>query len=104
MTQGGVNAPSIDFYFDFASPYAWLATGQLKKLAAEFGLRLVWRPILLWVVFRQQQILPPLESPKRKAYMLHDMERSARFYGVDYCLPQTFPVNSSIAAKAWRRW
>jgi len=43
----------IDFYFDFSSPYGYLAAEQIDDLAAKHGRAVVWRPILLGVVFQQ---------------------------------------------------
>ena len=38
---------TLDFYFEFSSPYGYLASTQIESLAEELGLTLQWHPILL---------------------------------------------------------
>ncbi len=42
----------IDFYFDFSSPFGYLASLRIDGLAAEFGRSVAWRPMLLGPVFK----------------------------------------------------
>ena len=41
----------IDFYFDFSSPYAYLASRQIGTLAERWGRAVAWRPMMLGVAF-----------------------------------------------------
>ena len=57
----------IDFYFDFSSPYGYLASTQIDALAAKFGRAVTWRPFLLGVAFKVSgaqplTTLPPIKS------------------------------------------
>src|SRR3546814_13221297 len=45
----------IDFYFDFSSPYGYLAAEQVDALAARHGRGVAWRPILLGVVRSEER-------------------------------------------------
>ena len=45
-------AKPIDFYFDFSSPYGYLASEKIEALAAKHGRGVNWCPILLGVVFK----------------------------------------------------
>ena len=45
-------AAPIDFYFDFSSPYGYLASQRIEALAAKHGRGVDWHPILLGVVFK----------------------------------------------------
>ena len=45
--------PPIDFYFDFSSPYGYLAAHRIDAVAAKHGRRVHWRPFLLGVAFRE---------------------------------------------------
>ena len=45
-------ANPIDFYFDFSSPYGYLASEKVEALAAKHGRSVNWCPILLGVVFK----------------------------------------------------
>ena len=56
----------IDFYFDFSSPYGYLASEKIDELAARHGRKVRWRPILLGVVFRQTGGAPLTSSVARK--------------------------------------
>ena len=42
----------IEFFFDFACPFAYLAAREIEAVAARTGADLVWRPILLGGVLR----------------------------------------------------
>ncbi|HXQ41619.1 MAG TPA: DsbA family protein, partial [Candidatus Udaeobacter sp.] len=43
---------AIDFYFDFSSPYGYLATTRIDELAARHGRSVAWRPFLLGAAFK----------------------------------------------------
>ena len=99
---GGPNVPARDpitFYFDFASPYAYLATSGLEEIAEAHGRVVVWRPILGWAVLKAQGLRPPVESRVKFEYLLKDMARSAAFHGVPYHPPETLTVSSHLAAR-----
>ena len=46
-------AEPIEFYFDFSSPYSYIAAEVIDGLAAKYGRKVKWRPILLGVVFQK---------------------------------------------------
>jgi 2-hydroxychromene-2-carboxylate isomerase len=52
----------IDFYFDFASPYGFLAAMQIDALAERAGRTVRWRPFLLGAVYKQVE-QSPLDHP-----------------------------------------
>ncbi|MEF8730234.1 MAG: 2-hydroxychromene-2-carboxylate isomerase [Accumulibacter sp.] len=91
----------IDFYFDFSSPYGYLASEKIDDLAARHGRKVKWRPILLGVVFRQTGGAPLTSIPLKGAYSLHDFARSARFLDVPYEHPKHFPLSTQHAARAY---
>lgn len=90
---------SIDFFFDFASPYAWFALSGLQDLAKRHERVIRLRPMLLWAVLKERGMPPPLEHEAKKAYLLHDMQRSARFYGLPFRMPDAFPTSSHLPAR-----
>ena len=91
----------IDFYFDFSSPYSFLASEQIEPLAARHGRAVVYRPILLGVVFKASGSAPLTEQYGPKArYSVHDFERSARYAGVRYRQPSKFPIGAVGASRA----
>ncbi|MBL8422140.1 MAG: 2-hydroxychromene-2-carboxylate isomerase [Candidatus Accumulibacter phosphatis] len=91
----------IEFYFDFSSPYGYLASEKIDDLAARHGRKVKWRPILLGVVFKQTGGAPLTTLPLKGEYSLHDFSRSARFLDVSYTHPETFPINTMHAARAY---
>jgi 2-hydroxychromene-2-carboxylate isomerase len=93
-------ASAIDFYFDFTSPYGYFAAMRIDELAANYGREVAWHPILLGVVFKTTGSMPLSTIPLKGAYSLHDLERTARFNGIPYKLPTTFPLGTQAAARA----
>ena len=91
----------IDFYFDFSSPYSFLASEQIEALAARHGRSVRFRPVLLGVVFKVADSAPLTEQYGPKAtYSVHDFARSARFAGVTYRHPSKFPIGAVTASRA----
>ncbi|EXI80711.1 MAG: 2-hydroxychromene-2-carboxylate isomerase [Candidatus Accumulibacter appositus] len=91
----------IDFYFDFSSPYGYLASEKIDELAARHGRKVRWRPILLGVVFKHTGAAPLTLVPLKGEYSLRDFARSARFLGVSYTHPARFPLATQHAARAY---
>ena len=92
---------SIDFYFDFSSPYGYIASHKIDALAATHGREAVWRPYLLGAVMKVtgQQPLPSI--PLKGDYAKRDFPRSARFHGVPYRHPTNFPIASVAPTRAF---
>ena len=91
----------IDFHFDFSSPYSFLASEQIEPLAARLGRTVVFRPLLLGVIFKASGSAPLTEQYGPKAsYSVHDFERSARFAGIRYRHPSRFPIGAVGASRA----
>jgi 2-hydroxychromene-2-carboxylate isomerase len=92
--------PPIDFYFDFSSPYGYLASQKIEALATKHGRGVDWHPILLGVVFRQTGVSPLTEVPLKGDYARRDFERSARFHGLPkFTMPSRFPIPSQAPAR-----
>ena len=96
-----VSKADIDFYFDFASPYGYFMSEKIEVLAHRYGRRVVWRPVMLFAVLRALGLPAPMDNPVKKNYMLADFERSGRFLGVPYRLPDSFPIITPHAARAF---
>ena len=94
-------ASAIEFYFDFSSPYSYIASEQIESLAARTGRGLQWRPILLGAVFKASGGAPLTEvyGPKAR-YSVRDFARSAAFVGVPYRHPTVFPIGAVAASRA----
>jgi 2-hydroxychromene-2-carboxylate isomerase len=94
-------ASAIEFYFDFSSPYSYIASEQIEALAARTARALQWRPILLGAVFKASGGAPLTEvyGPKAR-YSVRDFARSAAFDGVPYHHPTVFPIGAVAASRA----
>ena len=92
-------ADAIDFYFDFSSPYGYLASTAIDALAARHGRRVRWRPFLIGALYKQLGYMP-LEQPGKRAYFLHDVPRSARAMNVALTIPASFPEALIAPARA----
>jgi 2-hydroxychromene-2-carboxylate isomerase len=91
---------AIDFYFDFSSPYGYLASEKIEGLAARHGRGVDWHPIMLGVIFKQTGAAPLTMIPLKGDYSRRDMARSARFHGVAaFRMPSTFPIPSQAPAR-----
>jgi len=90
---------SIDFYFDFSSPYGYIAAQKIDALAAKYGRTVNWRPMLLGVVFRQTGMAPLTQIPIKGEYSRRDFERSARFHGIPFRMPPVFPIASQAPSR-----
>ena len=89
----------IQFYFDFASPYGYMAATQISRLAARHGRGIEWKPFLLGVVFKVTGGVPLPNAPLKGDYSKRDMERCARLYGIPFRLPSKFPIASQAPAR-----
>jgi 2-hydroxychromene-2-carboxylate isomerase len=94
-----MSAP-LDFYFEFASPYGYLASTQIDTLAARHGRTVAWRPIMLGAAFKETGARPLTQTPLKGPYLLHDVPRFARLLGVPLTLPPVMPMNSLAASRA----
>lgn len=93
-------ADPIAFYFDFSSPYAYLASERIEAIAEQVGRVIHWKPILLGQTFKATGSQPLLHIPLKGDYARRDLERSARQYGIPYALPSTFPFASLAPSRA----
>jgi 2-hydroxychromene-2-carboxylate isomerase len=89
-----MNRPLCEFFFDFGSPTAYLAWTQLPGICAAAGADLAYRPMLLGGVFQATGNASPVAVPAKGKYMLEDMARFARRYGVPMTFNPYFPVNT----------
>ena len=89
----------IEFYFDFSSPYGYLASTRIETLAGRHGRSVNWHPILLGAVFKVTSAVPLAAVPLKGPYSERDMARTARLMGVPFRLPSRFPIPTQAAAR-----
>jgi 2-hydroxychromene-2-carboxylate isomerase len=89
-----MNNAQIEFYWDSASPYTYLAATQIEALAARHGARVVWKPFLLGKAFEATGNRAPATIPAKGKYLFQDLRLWAQHYGVPFKFPKVFPVAS----------
>jgi 2-hydroxychromene-2-carboxylate isomerase len=94
-------AAPLDFYFDFSSPYGYLASTRINAIAANHNRRVNWRPILLGPMFKAVGTAPLAGLPLKGPYSIRDFIRSARYFRVPYKQPDPFPIGTQNAARAF---
>jgi 2-hydroxychromene-2-carboxylate isomerase len=93
--------PPIDFWFEFSSPYSYVAATQIDDLADDHGRAVRWRPIMLGPIFKETGNRPLRGQPLKGDYMHHDVPRFARLFGIDFAWPDPFPVTALAPARAF---
>ncbi len=86
----------LEFYFDYGSPFSYLADAQLEGLRARTGAALVYRPMLLGGVFKATGNRSPLEEPvaNKRSYSALALRRWVAHYGVPFRANPFFPINT----------
>ncbi|PLX63206.1 2-hydroxychromene-2-carboxylate isomerase [Sedimenticola selenatireducens] len=95
-----MSAP-LEFYFDFYSPYGYLASARIDEIATKHGREVIWRPFLVGATFALTGARPLVDIPLQGDYSLHDMRRCAREQGLPFQLPDNFPKAALAASRAF---
>lgn len=93
--------PPVEFYFDFSSPYSYIASEWIEAVAARHGRTVRWHAILLGATFQAAELKPPVAYPFKREYTYADFARSARFEGLPYAQPAPFPIPTQNAARVF---
>jgi len=94
-------AAPVAFYFEFSSPYGYIASQVADELEQRIGRPLDWRPILLGPVFKVTGQAPLTQVPLKGDYSKRDFDRSARHLKVPYRHPDNFPIGTVAACRAF---
>ncbi|MCZ8122957.1 MAG: 2-hydroxychromene-2-carboxylate isomerase [Tagaea sp.] len=94
-------ANPIEFYFDFSSPYAYLAATRIDDLASHYGRTVKWRPMLLGAAMKETGQRPLLEIPIKGEYTKHDVARFARLLNLKFRMPAVFPFAAVSPSRAF---
>lgn len=96
-----VLAKPIEFLFDFSSPYGYLAAHRIDAIGQKHNREVKWRPFLLGAMFQINGQRPLKEQVLKWDYSSHDIERTARRYGIEWELPEVFPIPTHAAGWAF---
>lgn len=82
-TAGKTLRPGLVFWFDFISPFGYLASLRIDELAARHGRAVDWRPLLVGVTVLKVMGLPPVpQTPLKGAYAGRQISRYLRRHGL----------------------
>jgi 2-hydroxychromene-2-carboxylate isomerase len=87
----------VDVYFDYASPFGYIASEVLPGFADRASLSIRWKPIDLSQLSNYAEGLP--YSPVKRQYVALDAVRSAQFHGIPIRVPKPHPVRSVTALR-----
>ena len=85
---------SIDFYFDFISPYSYLAYQKLKTLNKDNFFKIVYKPILLGGLHNLGGITAPAFNVRKMKNMKDDCKLIAVKNKIQFQWNENFPINS----------
>ncbi|EFP64823.1 2-hydroxychromene-2-carboxylate isomerase [Ralstonia pickettii] len=93
-----VPAPTVEFWFDFASNYSYLSVMRIEAAAVQLGVQVAWKPFLLGPIF---QSLGWASSPfvlqrAKGHYVWQDMARECAKHDLPWTQPSTFPRASVL--------
>jgi 2-hydroxychromene-2-carboxylate isomerase/uncharacterized protein YciI len=92
-------SPALHFYFDFLSPYAYLASTQIHRIAERHGRSVELVPVLFAAMLDHHGTKGPAEIPAKRRYLLFDTVRKARALGVPFGPPPHHPFNPLLALR-----
>jgi 2-hydroxychromene-2-carboxylate isomerase len=87
---------TLIFYFDFISPYAYLAAEGIEALAKRNGCEVTWRPVLLAALLDRNKQLGPAEIPDKRTYTFKHIARLAYDLDLPLQTPPGHPFNSLL--------
>jgi len=89
----------VPFYFDFISPYSWLALTQAPKMSARLGIRWELRPVVYAKLLEAHGLLGPGEVPAKRKAMFADLLRCSHLLGQPFSGPPAHPFRSLQALR-----
>ena len=92
---------TIDFYFDFTSPYGYIASQVIDEMAVQYGHKTRWHAFMVTAAYKQHNASNPLVHPAKEKYFRVDIPRTAAHFGVPFKFPATWPENLVAAGRAF---
>tara|TARA_A100001011_G_scaffold367758_1_gene421437 strand:- start:9 stop:596 length:588 start_codon:yes stop_codon:yes gene_type:complete len=84
----------FEFYFDFISPYSFLAHKEIKKIEKKFSIKVQYKPILLGGLHNLHGIKAPAFIPAKARHMIRDCKLIAEKNKVKFKFNSYFPIRS----------
>ena len=87
--------PTILFYFDFGSPYAYIALHQLPQVLGGLAWQMQYRPVVLDVFFKEHHAASPSAIAAKQAWSLRHAQWLAKQSGLPFVAPARYPFNDA---------
>ena len=85
---------SFEFYFDFVSPYSFLAHKQIRKLEKKNSIKIKYKPILLGALHNLHNIKAPAFIPAKAKFMIRDCKMLAEKNSLRFKFNSYFPIKT----------
>ena len=85
---------SVEFYFDFVSPYSFISYQQIKRLIKHEDIKFKLKPILLGGLHNLHGIKAPAFIPAKAKFMIRDCKMVAKKFDIKFTFNPLFPINS----------
>ena len=85
---------SFDFYFDFVSPYSFLAHKEIKRIERKNSIKIKYQPILLGALHNLHGIKAPAFIPAKAKHMIRDCKLIAERNKIKFRFNSYFPIRS----------
>lgn len=95
---------TVEFFYDFTSPTAYLAWARVPAIIERTGAKLVYRPMFLGGVMQTTGNRPPGTLPQKARWMAEDLQRWAKKYNTPYNLNPHFPMMTLMVQRAAQEW
>lgn len=99
MNETTRQTPTVRFFFDFISPYAYLGWTRIHAVAARTGHAVEPVPVLFAALLNHHGTKGPAEVPARRRYLIKDVARLAHKFGVPIDAPPAHPFNPLLALR-----
>ena len=85
---------SIEFYFDFSSPYAYLGFKEIKKYEKKYPFQIKYMPIFLGGLHNSADITPAAFNKIKSKYMIQDTKLVANKKNIKFSFNSYFPIKT----------
>jgi len=85
---------AFEFYFDFSSPYSFLAHKQIQKIELENNIKINYKPVLLGALHKLVGITPNAFIPAKAKFMIRDCKMCAEKLNIKFKFNSFFPISS----------
>jgi len=85
---------SFQFYFDFGSPYTFLAHKEVRKIEKENSIKIEYMPIFLAGLLKLADIKANVDIPIKGKYMIKDCKLWAEKYNIIFKFNNYFPIKT----------